>query len=145
VAGADAVEKPAPLEKPPDKPPQEPTPPAKPAAPEKPIEGLGLFFDTRCVVFNISVSNKEESPVSLAYPFKWFPEAFAELNGKVFAFGKERKERPKDYEEAEKESHKEVVLKCALIEGRIWAEQGNVKDVPISPGPAALLLLAVSL
>jgi uncharacterized RDD family membrane protein YckC len=155
TAGAVVPEKPAspdksPAEKPPDKTArQEASPPDKTEKkpPEKVPEGLGLFFDTRCVVFNLSAPNpnKEESPVSPAYPFNWIPEASAELNGLVFAFGKERKERPKDIEEAEKELLKEGVLKVARFEGQNWAELPDLKGPLIRPGRAGFLMQAVSL
>src|SRR4029434_3729391 len=89
-------------------------------APEKQAVGLGTVFETRCAVFNVAKPGAD-NPVMLPYPFKWIPEASAQLNGQVYAFGK--------YNEARAEGP----LKVARFEGKNWAELADLKGPMIRP------------
>lgn len=105
------------------------------AAPEKRPAGLGLFFQSRCAVFNVANPGKDDSVV-FPLPFEWIPETSVELNGKIYAFGAEH---PRNSESPD------GVLRAALFDGRNWIELADVKGPTIRPGRAGFWLQAVTL
>ncbi|HLX63662.1 MAG TPA: RDD family protein [Planctomycetota bacterium] len=82
--------------------------------PERRPSGLGFFFRQRCAVFD--VAKRPNDSVSFPLQFDWIPEASAELNGKIYAFGAEDPERETN-----------LTLHAAVFDGQNWAELTDTK------------------
>lgn len=130
---------------PPEKPTTpEPEKPAQPGAekvPERRMEGLGVFFNSSCAVFDVAKTDRSAGAVSYPANLKWALEASAQVDGTLYAFGAERKSGGA----GEEGSIPDRVLKAARFDGKAWTEVPNVIGPLVCSGNAGFWLKAVAL
>ncbi len=90
----------------------QPAPAAPPASTPPRVEGLGVFFESRAAVFDVTKSDANASIATMPLTLDWNPLASAELSGKVFAFGAKRNNEDRETSNG--------VLKAAYFDGKNW-------------------------
>ena len=125
--------------------PEKTTPPNEPAQPgaekilERRIEGLGVFFNSSCAVFDVAKADKNSGVASFPMSLNWALEATAQLDGSLYAFGAKLKPA------GEEGAAPDRVLKAARFDGKTWTEVPNVTGPLVRSGNAGFWLKAVAL
>ena len=83
--------------------------------------GLGLFFEDRFAVLDVSSEGKNGTP-ALAHGLDWPPETAAELGGKVYCFGAKLDAQPDADAGAKPANKSDGVLKAARLDAAKWIE-----------------------